>query len=123
MSYTNIFGSALKNGGIIAKPVNYRPKGDKVIVVKIGYLLPAFRRCKSEKAHTIINTIARVLEKLVALIMNEKSEQNEQEMTAKLTSDNKLLKELVQIKNRELDMMRWKLKLPAVTIDLERATI
>ena len=55
--------------------------------------------------------------------MNEKSEQNEQEMTAKLTSDNKLLKELVQIKNRELDMMRWKLKLPAVTIDLERATI
>ena len=71
--YKEIFGEQyLPNGGFIVNPLKYRPTGNKVIVVKKGYITDAFCRCTSEKARSLASITARVFDKFLETMAKKK---------------------------------------------------
>ena len=73
MHYTELFGrDKLAKGGVIINPLNYRPMGGKVLVVKEGYVAYAFSKCSSPKARALHKLMGRVFEQLLKTAARKK---------------------------------------------------
>ena len=66
--YKDVFGKGfLKNGGRVCNPLNYRPSGDKVLVVEETHVTTALGRCTSPKAKALVSLMSRFFNVLLKI--------------------------------------------------------